>query len=128
MLVATITTLLILFHGAAGLFSFDIFKAGVEDGLADKARVKQIVRVIEAADDEIDAYNKRRNKSAKELVKLNEDYHTTRAETEHYLARTDDDREAFQERLIDLRMQLKPLVTEKEWETIYAETLPKLSP
>ena len=123
MIIATIAAITILMSSGAGLFSFDIFKNGAENHINDPARLKQIEMVIENADDEIKAFNKKLNKSSKKARKLNANYETSRADLEDFLAYADIDRMVFQERLIIQRMKLKKLVSEDEWLRIYEDAL-----
>lgn len=123
MIIATIAAITILMSGGAGLLTFDIFNNGAENHINDPARLKQIEMVIENADDEIKAFNKKLNKSSKKARKLNANYEVSRADLEDFLAYADIDRMVFQERLIIQRMKLKNLVSEDEWRRIYDDAL-----
>ena len=122
MIIATVTAIMILFHGGAGMFSFSIFEKGVKQEIADQTRAKQIRKIIDEADDEIKAFTKGLNKDAKELLDLTTNFDTSREALSRFALRADQDRDEFQERLIKLRMQIKSLTTEDEWTAIYAET------
>ena len=123
MIIATIAAITILLSSGAGLFSFDIFQNSAENHINDPARLKQIEMVIEDADDEMKAFNKKLKKSSKKARKLNASYETNRADLEEFLAYADIDRMVFHERLIIQRMKLKKLVSEDEWRRIYDDAL-----
>ena len=127
MIIATIAAITILMGGGAGIFSFDIFKSGAENYVNDPARLKQIEMVIENADDEVKAFNKKLKKSSKKARKLNANFEASRADLEDFLAYADIDRMVFQERLIIQRMKLKKLVSEDEWRRIYDDALKGIS-
>ena len=122
MIIATVTAIMILFNGHAGSFSFDIFSAGVEKKITDKARVKQIEKVLEEADDMVEAHNKSLKKASKKLLKMTTAYTTTRHDLNDFVTRIDRDEAAFEDRLIQQRMKFTSLVTEDEWNAIYAQT------
>jgi len=127
MIIATIAVITVLLGGGAGMFSFDVFSDGADKYVNDPARLKQIEMVLEEADGEIKAFNKKLSKSSKKAKKLNVGYDTTRAELEEFLAYRDIDQMVFQERLIIQRMKLSKLVSEDEWRNIYAEVLTGVS-
>lgn len=121
MIIGTITVIMLLFNGGhAGIFTFDVFKQGVENSIAEKTRVKQIEKLIETADDEMETHTKRLDDASKKLLKLTRDYSTNLAELDQFLSRIDREHDAFQEQLIQVRMQIKKEVTKEEWASIYA--------
>ena len=115
-----IVTLISLLTGGGG-FSFDVFKDAAEDVIADKQIVRQIEAITESANDELKAWNEDAKQISKHLAKMNQEYDLTPAELQTYIAYADSRREAFQEKLIQMRFQAKDLMSQKEWETMYAK-------
>ena len=120
MIIATVTAIMILFNGHAGTFSFDIFASGVQESITDKKRVKQIEQILKEADDLVKAENKKLKKTSKKLLKLTAAYTTTRKELSEFQARVEQQETAFERRMIQQRMKFTDLVTEDEWNAIYA--------
>jgi hypothetical protein len=119
MIIATITAIMVFFGG--GMFSFDVFKNSADKVIEDKDRVKQIKVITKEADKELKLLNKSINNESKKLVTLNSNYGVTREELDSFLAQQDQYREQFQERLIELRFQVKKLVKQEEWEDMYEQ-------
>jgi septal ring factor EnvC (AmiA/AmiB activator) len=123
MVIATITAITVLIFavgGGGGGFSFGVFKPGVKDHVSDKHRAKQIIAVTKQADKEVEALTKDLNKVSKELTKLNSSYDATRGELKQSLDQLDERRAKFQERIIDLRFKARDLMTQEEWQAVYA--------
>jgi hypothetical protein len=124
MVIATITAITVLIFavgGGGGGFSFGVFKPGVKDCVSDKHRAKQIIAITKQADKEVEALTKDFNKVSKELTKLNSNYGATRGELKKFLDQLDGRRAKFQERIIELRMQARDLMTPEEWQAVYAK-------
>ena len=119
-MIVGITTLILLMAGGGG-FSFDVFKEAAAEVIADKQIVRQIEAVTGNADDELKAWNEDAKEISKHLAKMNQEYDLTPAELQSYLAYADRSREAFQEKLIQLRFQARDLMSQKDWEAMYAK-------
>lgn len=120
-----ITTLIILLFAGGGGFSFDMFKDAAGDVISDRQIVRQVKAVTEAADDEMKAWQKDAKEISKRLAEMNRDYELTPAEMNTFIDYADSRREAFQEKLIDLRFQAKNLMSQEEWEAMYAKVTTK---
>lgn len=120
MIIAIITTITILIYGGSG-FSFVGFKDAVEEVIKDKSRVKQIIIITEKADKELKALNENIDTSSKELAKMNRNYDLARQEVENFFELDDIRHKAFQETFIALRFQAKKLMSQEEWEAMYAK-------
>jgi hypothetical protein len=128
MLIATITTItVLLFFGGPGGFSFDMFKAGIKDHVADRGRAKEIIAITKDADKEVKAFTKDLKKASKRLVTLNSNYNVTRDELNEFLDEFDQHQVQFQERIVDLRFQARDLMTPEEWQAVYGATMEKPS-
>jgi hypothetical protein len=108
MIIAIITTITILIYGGSG-FSFGGFKDAAEEVIKDKNRVKQIIIITEEADKELKALNENIDSSSKELTKMNRNYDLTRQEVENFFE------------LDDIRHKAKKLMSQEEWEAMYAK-------
>ena len=113
-----------LFAGGGG-FSFDMFKDAAEDVIPDRQIVRQVKAITKAADDEMKAWQKDAKEISKRLAEMNRNYDLTTDEMRSFLDYADSRREAFQEKLIDLRFQAKNLMSQEEWEAMYAKVTTK---
>ena len=124
MVIATITAITVLifaFGGGGGGFSFGVFKPGVKDHVSERHRAKQIIAVTKQADKEVEALTKDFKKASKGLTKLNLNYDATRGELKEFLDQLDERRAKFQERIIELRLKARDLMTQEEWQAVYAK-------
>jgi hypothetical protein len=123
MVVATLTaiTILIFAVGGGDGFSFGVFEGGVKDFVSDRHRAKQIIAITDQADKEVEALTKDFKKASKELTKLNSNYDATRGEFKEFLDQLDERRAKFQERIIELRLKARDLMTQEEWQAVYAK-------
>ena len=120
MIIAIITTVVILIYGGAG-FSFGGFNDAVEEVIKDKSRIKQIIVITEEADKVLKALNQNIETNSKELAKMNRNYDLTRQEVENFFELDEIRHKAFQETFITLRFQAKKLMSQEEWEAMYAK-------
>ena len=111
---------MLLFGGGAG-FSFDIYKKVAADVIVDKQIVKQIKSVTKTADEEMETWQKEAQKISKQLAEMNRNYDLTPAEMDTFLDYADSRRDAFQEKLIQLRFKAKNLMSQHQWESMYAK-------
>ena len=124
MVIATITAITVLIFavgGGEGGFSFGVFKPGVKDHVSERHRAKQIIAVTKQADKEVEALTKDFKKASKGLTKLNLNYDATRGELKEFLDQLDERRAKFQERIIELRLKARDLMTQEEWQAVYAK-------
>ncbi|MBW2634087.1 MAG: hypothetical protein JRE14_08190 [Deltaproteobacteria bacterium] len=119
MIVATITMIALVFGGGAG-FSFDIYKKAADAVIQDKQIVKQVKFYTKEADKEMKNWQKDTNKFAKQIVEMNQNYDLARVDAEHILHQIDTRRNEFQKKLLQLRFQVKELMSQEEWESMYA--------
>jgi hypothetical protein len=121
MIVGTLTLIILLLGSGAG-FSFDMYKKAAEDVIQDKQIVRQIKSVTKAADKEMDTWQKDAKKISKQFAEMNRNYDLTKAEMNTFINQADSRRDEFQEKLIQLRFQAKNLMSQEEWEAMYAKT------
>jgi D-mannonate dehydratase len=120
MIVATVTLIVLMLGSGAG-FSFDMYRKAAGDVIQDKQIVKQIKSVTKAADKEMKNWQKDANKIAKQIVEMNQNYDLARTDVEPFLNQVDSRRNEFQEKLIQLRFQARDLMSQAEWEAMYAQ-------
>jgi len=88
--------------------------------VSENSRVKQIIAITKQADEEVEALAKNLDTASKELVKLNSNYDATRGEANKFFDQLDGRRVRFQERIVDLRLKARDLMTQEEWQAVYA--------
>ena len=118
MIIATIAAIMIIFGGSG--FSLDVFNKAAGDVIEDKDRVKQIKAITKQANKEVRSITKRFNNASKEAVEMMTRSDVTREEIFAYFNQIEKEHEAFQEALIKLRFQARDLMSQEEWEAMYA--------
>ena len=119
MLLVTFILHSLLFGG--DIFSYDYVREAAKEVIKDKDRAKQVVAITKQADKEFKSFSKDVDNLSRQLVKINQDYYSTREEVYAIYAKSDKRRSAFMERLIELRFQAKNHITAEEWQTMYAK-------
>ncbi|MBW1752019.1 MAG: hypothetical protein JRJ46_02725 [Deltaproteobacteria bacterium] len=119
MIIATVTFLMLHF-GGGGALSFDVYAAGAKDVLQDKHQIEAIASVTKTADKQLKAWAKEVKKISKQAVEMNNKYDLTQEELNTLFAQADKQLAEHQEKVINLRFQAKNLVSQEEWEAIYA--------
>ncbi len=122
MIIGTITLLTILFFGGAD-FSFEkVFKPFIKEVVEEKDRQKNILDVTKQADDAVKQWRKEvKDVWAKDLKQLIADYDATEAEFEAFHARSKQSRKAMQAQILDARYKFVGLMSEAEWNEMYAK-------
>ena len=119
MIIAAITALTLLFGGA--IFTFDNIRDAAEEVIKDKDRAKQVVSLTKQADDEYETFAKNLNELSEQFLQINQDYNATREELDSFSTRSKKNRMAFLEKFVELRFQVKGLVTVEEWQAMHIE-------
>ena len=119
MIIATVTFLMLHF-GGGGALSFDVYADGAKDVLQDKHQIEAIASVTKTADKQLKSWAKEVKKISKQLVEMNKKYDLTHEELNTLFTQADKQLAEHQEKVINLRFQAKNLVSQEEWEAIYA--------
>ena len=119
MIIATVTFLMLHF-GGGGALTFDVYAAGAKDVLQDKHQIEAIASVTKTADKQLKSWAKEVKKISKQLVEMNKKYDLTHEELNTLFTQADKQLAEHQEKVINLRFQAKNLVSQEEWEAIYA--------
>ena len=119
MLIAAITVFTLLFGG--GFFSLDNVRDAAKEVIEDKDRAKQVVAITKEADKEFKSFTKNVNKLSKQLVQMNKDYNLTREEMDSFSIQAKKNLTAFLEKYVELRFQVKNLVTAEEWQAMHGK-------
>jgi Na+-transporting NADH:ubiquinone oxidoreductase subunit NqrC len=122
MIIGTITLLSILFFGGAD-FSFEkSFKPFIKEVIEEKDRQKEILDVTKQADSAVKQWrNEVKKVWAEELKRLLTNYDATEAEFEVFFDRSEQSRKAMQAAILDARYQFVGLMSEAEWNEMYAK-------
>jgi len=91
----------------------------IKANVADDARREQAVQIVGRMKDVIKAYNSRNANVAKSLAGLVQSRATQPAALEATLDPLLADDDATREQLVDLRFQLKSVLTAKEWAAVF---------
>ena len=121
MIIGTIMLLSILFFG--GDFSFEkSFKPFVKEVIEEKSRQNELLNVTKQADGAVKQWkNEVKDVWAKDLKRLMADYDATEAQFEAFFERSEQSRKAMQARILDARFQFVGLMSEAEWNEMYAK-------
>ena len=116
MLIATI--IILLMHGSSAatlLWPYDHTAKLIKQEVTDDTRRQQAVEVIDQMKAANEAFAKQRKKSVELLTRLAANRGTPAAEFEHMSQALVVEDRAAAEKLLDLRFQLKALLTASEW-------------
>jgi hypothetical protein len=116
MIIAAITALVVLLGG--GIFTFDSVRDAAEEVIKDKDRAKQVAAITEQADAEIKSFTENLEKLSEQFVEMNRNYDLTRAEIDAVSLQAKKNRTAFLKKYVELRFQMKELVTADEWQAM----------
>lgn len=100
------------------IFTIQKLENQLGDHIADKNREKEALQLFKQAKKEIKALEKQLKASGKEFKKLQKDRSTRREELEQIFATSEKARKAVQSVLVEKRLELRQLLTEKEWENL----------
>ena len=125
MITGTIFLIMSIFGSGPNFFSipetetriFTIYKLEKQLGnhIADKEREQEAVQLFKQAKKEIKALEKELKTSGKEFKKLQKDPKAPSQELEEIFAKSEEARRAVQSILVEKRLKLRQLLTEKEW-------------
>lgn len=121
MLIATITALILIF-GAGGSFEQYLLniKKPAKAAVENKDTVKELVALSKGLGDELKDHNKELTKIQTQFVDLHVRQDSARADWEPLVDRMLDAQHAAQQEILDTRDAMKKLVSEEEWESIFA--------
>ncbi len=99
--------------------SFDHVKASIKADVADRDRRTALLSVVDEAEKTTEEEIKSRHKVVEELLALIERYDAKTSEMQPILERFRTDNEAYQERMIRYRFELKAKMTREEWAKVF---------
>ena len=120
MLIAAI--IILLLHGSSAvtlLWPYDQTTKLVKQDVTDEARQKQAVEIIDDMKAANKAFAKQREKSVEALAQLSAKRETSAAEFQHASETLVTEDKAAAEKLLDLRFQLKSVLTASEWAEVF---------
>ena len=125
MITATVFLIMSIFGSGPNFFSipetearvFTIHKLENQLGnhIADKQREKEALLIFKQAKKEIKALEKELKAYGKAFKKLQKDRNAAREELEEVFEKSEEARKAVQSILVEKRLELRKLLTEKEW-------------
>jgi len=119
MVVAVIYVASLLF--GVGIFTFENVRDAAEESIQDKDRAKQVVAITEQADEEFESFTENVEKLSKQLAQMNKDYNMTREEMDSFTIKANKNRKAFLDKYVELRFQMKDLITAEEWQAMHVK-------
>jgi DNA helicase IV len=122
MLIAAITAFLILHfsgHSSSVAAPFEQTAASIKKHVADETRQKQALALVDQMKTQSMDYMQRREKLTEALVKLTAKRATPVSEIESAAQPLIADDRATAEKLLDLRFQLKSVLTADEWGEVF---------
>ena len=118
MIIAGIYVAVLLF-GGGDLFTFDYLRDLAKEAIQDKDRAKQVIYLTKQADEGFESFAKKVEKRSKQLAKMNKDYNVTREEMESQSVKGLNNRKEFFDKYVEIRFQIKELVTAEEWKAMH---------
>jgi len=119
MIIAAIGAIAFLFGG--GIFSFDYIRDIADEVIKDKDRAKQVISITKQADEAYETFAENLDELSKQLVQMNKNYDLTREEIDTFSGKVKENRMAFLNKYVDLRFQVKDLVTAEEWQAMHGQ-------
>jgi uncharacterized phage infection (PIP) family protein YhgE len=117
MIVGVYAVVVILFGG--GLFTFDGIRDMADEIIKDKDRAKQVMAITKQADKGYEEFAEELDKLSKQFVTINKKYNTTREEIDSFSSQAKYNRVAFFNKYVELRFQMKNLITAEEWQAMH---------
>ncbi len=111
----------LLLFGASDIFTFENFRDSAKATIQDKDRAKQVVAITKQLDEEFETFTENVEKLAEQVAKINQEYSVTREELDAFAVKAKNNRKAFLDKYVEIRFQLKDLVTAEEWQAIQAK-------
>jgi hypothetical protein len=127
MLIAALVTYLLLHYDSSSsspalLWPYEQTEKRIKQDVADEARQKQALEIVEQMKTVNAAYAKQRDKSVEALAKLEAIRQTPVAELERAAQPLIAEDRATAQKLLDLRFQLKSVLTASEWAKVLPAT------
>ena len=122
MLIAALTAYLLIHFGShtlAVIPPLDETAALIKKDVADESRQKQALAIVDKMKTTTTAYAKQRGKSIESLNNLLAKRATPTSEIEHAAQPLIAEDKATAEKLLDLRFQLKSVLTSSEWARVF---------
>ena len=119
MIIGIITALTLLF--GSGIFSFDYIRDAAEEVIKDKDKARQVISITEQADEAYESFAENLDELSEQFVQMNKNYDLTRAEMDSISIQANKNRMAFLEKYVELRFQIKDLVTAEEWQAMHGK-------
>jgi hypothetical protein len=125
MLIAIVTYLTLNVFGGSGFEGFfpEGFDKQINKQITDSQRVEQVEEITNQIEKDAEAYNKLVNKTIKEILEVDANYHATAVDYHQLTAKILAERQQVQTRFIEGRMQIKTLITEVEWAAIFSQEI-----
>jgi hypothetical protein len=106
-------------------FTYGAFKDAVKNHIQDKERREQIIDTIKEVDNEIKDYDEHVKKTADNIKVLVKDPEATREDFDAFFDRETWRRNKTLKTIADARFQVRDLMSEDEWNTVYQQTVEK---
>ena len=123
MLIATLTTLLLVSLGLGGAKLDNVFvdiKKPVKQTVTDKERRDQILEARAELEKTLNRNQKAWKKQVEAFLDVQDDYSSTEADFDEQQARISELLTAKHEAVLDARDAMKELMTREEWEQVFA--------
>ena len=123
MLIATLTTLLLVSLGLGGAKLDNVFvdiKKPVKQTVTEKDRRSEILDVRSELEKTLNRNQKAWKKQINEFLDVQDDYSSTEADFDEQQARISELLTAKAQTVLDARDRMKALMTREEWEQVFA--------
>ena len=120
MIIGTIALLTLLFGGGLDYFFVEYIEKGVKEYVMEKDRKKEILADLKTSKKIIASYNKEREKKHKTFKKINISRETTKEELTSFFSELLEEREEYQNKMVDARITVNKQIKGDEWDSIMA--------
>ncbi len=119
MIIGLVTLFATLFFGGSQQYFFiEKLEKGVKEYIEEKDRKKEILSDLKLIKTTIKDFNKDRKKYLKTYHELNASYSATKVEFDSFFSDLTETRKAFQEEVVDQRLEVVRKISSEEWTKI----------
>jgi len=92
----------------------------IRETVSEPHRSEEILSLVNDMEKELKDFNKQLKKSSKTLAKLNRNHNSRREDLENVLDELNDRRINSQEKLLEIRFEMKERMSREEWQAVFS--------
>ena len=123
MLIALIVSLFLSLYSSdlPGMEFIEKVSDLIRETVSEPQRSEEILSLVDDMEKELKDFNKQLKKSSKTLTKLNRNHNSRREDLENVLDELNDRRINSQEKLLEIRFEMKERMSREEWRAVFSE-------